>query len=240
MATKFTATMYVAIFQLAKDGCSNLQIAKTLGVTGKTLKHWVRIKPAVADAIKRGRGGREKGNDVTFHEYIYQNLPLKLRKLWDEIEACEKLPNGVERTEALLKNHGKRTRQHLFVHALTSSLFNVSASLRKIGVPRSTFETWKLQDPDFSSLLDEIHWHKKNFFEQAVMGRVAAGDTAAIIHVAKTQLRDRGYNDKVEIVHSGTVDTGSTFDISDLDLPIETRKIVLAALRAKQAKDEKL
>jgi hypothetical protein len=163
-----------------------------------------------------------------------------LRELWDEINECEHLENGVERVEALLKGHGIRARQHLFLYALTQSMFNVSQSLRKLGISRKTFENWVANDPDFAELMDEIHWYKENFFEQAFIGRVAAGDTHAIIHAVKTKCRSRGYNDKVEIEHSGTITHENTVSIVDLDLPAETRRQVLDALRAKMAADERV
>ena len=75
--------------------------------------------------------------------------------------------------------------------------------------------------------------HLAQLFEQAFIGRVAAGDTAAVIHAVKTKCRDRGYNDKVEVVHSGSITNEHTVSIAELDLPIETRQEVLTALRAK-------
>jgi len=85
--------------------------------------------------------------------------------------------------------------------------------------------------------VDEIHWHKANYFESAFIGRVAAGDTPAIIHAVKTKCRHRGYNDKIEVEHSGTIGNEHTFSITDLDLDVDTRKKVLEALRKKLAAD---
>jgi len=233
MADKFKVTMYVTAYELAKEGVSDEQIAGTLGVAGQTFRSWCAKRPALADAVARGRHKRDPGNEHTFQEYIYDHLPPHLRKLWEEIHECETLENGVERVEALLKNHGIRARQHLFLYALTQSMFNISKALRKLCIPRKTFESWRANDPDFYELMDEIHWYKENFFEQAFIGRVAAGDTAAVIHAVKTKCRDRGYNDKVEVVHSGSITNEHTVSIAELDLPIETRQEVLTALRAK-------
>lgn len=233
MADKFKVTMYVTAYELAKEGVSDEQIAGTLGVAGQTFRSWCAKRPALADALARGRQKRDPGNEHTFQEYIYDHLSPHLRKLWEEIHECETLENGVERVEALLKNHGIRARQHLFLYALTQSMFNISKALRKLCIPRKTFESWRANDPDFYELMDEIHWYKENFFEQAFIGRVAAGDTAAVIHAVKTKCRDRGYNDKVEVVHSGSITNEHTVSIAELDLPIETRQEVLTALRAK-------
>ena len=237
MAGKFSPTMYVTAYQLARDGLADIRIADAIGVAWLTFRRWMRQRPALVDALTRGRCRGEPGKEQTFREYVYDHLSPHLQDVWKEINACAELDNGVERIEALLSNHGKRAKQHLFVYALTQSMFNVSQSLRKIGIPRKTYETWCQSDPDFSELMDEMHWHKENFFEQAFMGRVAAGDTLAIIHAAKTKLRDRGYNDKVEVVHSGSIGSGDAVSITALDLDVETKKKVLDALRRKLAAD---
>lgn len=238
MADKFKTTFYVTSYLLARDGLSDQQIGKSLGVTGKTFRDWCLDRPALREAVALGRAGRGPQNEVTFPQYVYDHLSPNLRKLWEEINACEDLENGIERIDALLQRHGVRARQHLFLYALTQSMFNVSQSLRKLGIARKSFEDWRANDPDFAELMDEIHWHKKNFFEQAFIGRVAAGDTAAVIHAVKTQCRDRGYNERVEMVHSGTISVGDTIDITTLDLDVETRRKVLDAIRAQRAANE--
>lgn len=228
---KFESTMYVTAYELARDGLSDEQVAKTLGVAGQTFRSWCAKRPALADAVARGRYRRDPGDEFTFHEYIYRHLSDELRGTWDEINECQDLDNPRERVEALLANHGVRGRQHLFIHALVTSCYNVSKSLRLLAISRKTYEGWRENDPDFLDLINEINWHKDNFFEQAFMGRVAAGDTNAIIHAAKTKLRHRGYNDKLEIELSGTVQHEHTVSIVDLTLPLEVRQAVLTALR---------
>lgn len=228
---KFEETMYVTAYELARDGLSDQQIAKTLGVAGITFKGWCNRRPALADAVARGRYRRDPGDEFTFHNYIYDHLSPHLQEVWKDINACELLENGVERVEALLANTGIRARQHLFLYSLTQSAFNISKSLRKLNIPRRSYEDWCANDPDFAELIDEIHWHKKNFFEQAFIARVKAGDTPAVIHAVKTMCRDRGYSDRVEVVHSGTVTHNHAVNITDLALPIAIRQAVLTALR---------
>lgn len=234
MSDKFNATMYVTAYELARDGFADDFIGKSLGVTGNTFRNWVRQKPALADAVARGRGVHKKNNETTFHEYIYGHLSPNLRDLWDQIHACEKEQNGVERIALLLANKGEQTLQQLFIYSLTQSAFNTSRSLRKIGISRKKFDGWCKNDPDFAELIDEIHWHKKNFFEQAFITRVAAGDTSAVIHAVKTKCRDRGYNEKIEIEHTGTVNHQHTIAITELNLDTETLHKILLAYRARQ------
>jgi len=235
MGDKFRADYYVTVYELARDGLVDKQIAKTLGIAQHTLRRWCVRRPALKKALDRGRAVRDgAGTKPTFHQYVYDHLPPHLKELWDEINACEDLENGIERIDALLKNHGKRARQHLFLYALTQSMFNQTQALRKLGIPKKTFESWVANDPTFAELMDEIHWYKENFFEQAFIGRVAAGDTHAIIHAVKTKCRNRGYNEKIEIEHTGMVEQRHTVSILDLDLDVETRHKVLLAMRAQK------
>lgn len=232
---KFRASFYVAAYRLARDGLSDKQVAKALGVAGNTLRTWCARRPALKEALAEARDNRDHLDTTTFHEYIFNHLSPKLQDLWNAINECENLTNGVERIDALFRGHGIRARQHLFLYALTQSLFNTSAALRKLAIPRKTFEGWCANDPVFAEMVDEIHWHKNNFFEQAFMGRVAAGDTSAIIHAVKTRCRARGYNERIEVEHTGTIQHEHTVSVADLDLPLDTRREILKALRAHQA-----
>lgn len=229
--------MYVTAYQYARDGMSDEQTAKSLGVSGNTLRRWCTKDKALVDALERGREVDSGGKtNTTFRDYVYRHLAPDLQKLWDEIDECAELENGVERVEALLHNGGKRARQHLFIHALTSSAFNVSASMHKMNMTRKTYDGWCANDPHFAELIDEMHFHKDNFFETAFMRRVQAGDTPAIIHAVKTKLRKRGYGEKIEVEHTGTVKHEHHIDVSTLGLPLATQRTILDAMRAQQAK----
>ncbi len=230
---QFEDTLYVTIYELARDGLSNNQIGKTIGVSRPTFDKWAK-RPAVADALTRGRRGRDPGDEFAFHDYIYDRLEPKLQDLWDKIKECETLPNGVERIEALLESHGMRARQHMFLYALTQSAFNVSKSLRTLNITKRTFEHWCNNDPGFSELMDEIHFHKKNFFENAFIRQVKQGQIMAVLHAVKTQCRDRGYGDQIAVEHTGTITHKHAVVITDLNLPIAIRQAVLQALRHHQ------
>lgn len=230
-ADKFERTMYVTAFELARDGLSDNQVAKALGVAWLTLARWCKRDPALTDALARGRHHRDPQDEFKFHDYVYDRLAPKLKETWDKIEECEKLDNGVERIEALLGHAGVRARQHLFVYSLTQSQFNVSKSLRKLNITRHVYDNWCANDPDFAALVDEIHFHKKNFYENAFNRQVKQGQILAVLHAVKTQCRDRGFGDKIEVKHTGTVTHQHTVNITDLQLPLELRQAVLQALR---------
>ncbi len=234
---KFHPEMYVAAFELSRGGMSCAGIAKALGVAPKTFQLWCRVKPALGKAVQRGRRGRAPGEEFNFHEYVFEQLSPHLQEVWVEIHRSELETNGTAMVEAMLANQGKRVRQQLFIYALTSSNFNVSQSLRRLNIPRKTYESWVANDTEFAELMSEIQWHKKNFFEAAGMALVARGDVPMTMFALKTQCRDRGWGEKTEIVHSGEVKASAevTVKIEELDLDIDTRQALLVAMRKRQS-----
>jgi len=230
---KFQKTMYVTAFELARDGQLDSHIAAGLGVSLPTLLRWMKNDPVMLDAVTRGRRGRTPDNAFTFSDYVYDRLPPELQKVWDALMECETAKAGVDRIQALLGNAGIRARQHLFLHALTQSQFNVSQAMHRLLIPRKAYDNWCKNDPGFAELVDQLLWHKKNFFESAFLKGVHEGNPLLVLHGVKTQCADRGYNDRLLVEHKGTVqhDHRHTVDVTALDLPLNVRQAVLAALR---------
>jgi len=227
---------YVECYELAKQGCKNSQIAKILGVPIDTFKRWISERPALKDALKRARGGNEGTKTETFIEYVYNRLPEHIKSLWDELEQANKKGNSLQRIEALLKDKGKKTLQHLYVHALISSNFNASEACRRLNISMSRVKGW-MADPDFAQLIDEVLEHKKNICESALMGLVMQGETSAVIFANRTLNRDRGYGDKTEHIHTHA--GGVLHGHVDVDaLPIELRRQLLNATREKEASNK--
>ena len=81
----WTEEFYVTAYELARAGMSEMRMAKSLGVGVTTLRKWKVDKPALMDAIKRGKavGGGESVT-ATFHEYIFQKLPPHLAELFND------------------------------------------------------------------------------------------------------------------------------------------------------------
>lgn len=228
---------YVTAYELARSGFSDAKIREAMGVSEKTWLRWKKVKPAFRQAIERGRkySGHAAGK-TTFRDYVYDRLPDDLKELWDQLEECEREKNGIKRMEALLENAGKGARQHLFLYALVHHNFNPSQACRSVNISRRTFDHWCTHDPDFQRLVDEIHWHKKNFYEQALVERIKEGDVACTIFANRTFNKDRGYSEKFEVDLQGKVEhTHKIIPLDALDLPLETRRQILQAYREKQA-----
>jgi len=237
--TKWKDIFIFRAYELASSGLNETKIAGILGISHATLVSWEKKKKMFRMALRMGRKAykNEDGKVAVFSDYVYKRLSKKVRKAWDRINALDKAGAGVEKIERILVAGGKTMRQHLFFYAWTVNNFSISSALRKVNISRSTFNRWKEHDSDFSNLVDEIHWHKKNFFEDHLAKLIAGGDSSATIFANRTINRDRGYNEKVELDVRGAVEV-NTLDIDTLDLSIEVRKAILEAIRKRDEKKD--
>lgn len=230
-------------YDLAKAGMSEARINGALGISHCAMYAWKKTRPLFALALAEGASRKinADGSQQNFFEYLHDRLPDELLELWEEIDLCQTERNGVKRMETLFARHGLRTRQHFFLHALARSLFDASAACRFVGISLKTLNSWITDDPDFATLMDEIHWHKKNFFENHLMTLVDDGDPAAVLHVNKTINSDRGYGTKMELNVSGQVNhVHAIVDLDALELPIEIRRAILSAHRKTQGQSNLL
>ena len=229
---------YAEIYDWAKTGLTDRKIAQAIGVPPTTYQKWKETKPLLRLMLAQARKPREIAVAAeTYQEFIYKRLPENLKELWKEIEACEDAPSNEQKVEAMLRQAGKRARQHLFVYALPACNFNATEACRKVSVPRTTLQTWIETDPKFAAILQEINVAKKDFFESKLVELVADKNPAATLFVNKTVNRDRGYAEKVTHEVTGKVEhTHTVINLEELSLPIEVRKAILEAYRKAEQK----
>lgn len=243
----FRAEYYVRIYQLARDGLSDIHIAKAMGVSPFILKRWCKGHPAVRQAIAEGRGGSSRKDNETLQGYIYKQLPKRLKALWDEVNQVNKLPDAVERLDAMFQRNGERARQQLFLHACIVSNFSIARACRRVGITDDVYKCWKYNDPRFGELVKAIEEQRKNFFEDSLTKLVRQGDSAATIFVNKTANREK-YGDKI-VVEGNIKHSHEILDVSELGaIPLELRQKMLErareriidapALPAKEESDE--
>lgn len=218
------------VFDLARTGMSDVDIAEHLDVTPQHFCKWKK-KTEIINALKQARKGGDRKVDVsTFKDFVAGRLPKHLRELWQEIERAEDETNRIELVEVLLSRAGKRARQQLFLHAFLSSMYNVSTACRMVNITRNCFMKWVREDPDFGELIEEMQQIKKDFGESALLNLIRSGDSKATIFFNKTQNRDRGYGESLEITNKHD----PAMSIDELELPLETRREILRAIRAKR------
>jgi len=208
-------------------------VAKALDRNHQVLRKQIKADPELQLAKTLADQNRKMpGDGLELKDYILERLSPDARKVWEDIQFWE---DNTGKIDAILNGKSKRIKQELFIHALVSTCFDVSASCKMVGVSRNSLEMWK-HDIDFRQMLDDVQWHRKNFFESALLDLVQLRNPAAVMFVNRTQNRDRGYGEKIEVDHTGIAGTG--IDIDELDLDLDTRKKILEAVRRKAAADK--
>jgi hypothetical protein len=221
---------YITVYELAKAGMTKAKIAKMLGVTIVTFYKWYRERPTMRWAYKHGK--RTAKSVETFRGYAYRRLSPELRKIWDKINAADSTGAGTDRIERILADAGKKARQHLFLYAWTACGFNPTEACRILCMDRQTFEGWYKCDPEFHELFDGMNQIKKDFFEAPLIHKVGEGDISAILFANRTYNADRGYGNKVQVEHSGTLQHNvSVIPIRDLNLPVEVRESIYKSMQ---------
>ncbi len=76
----------------------------------------------------------------------------------------------------------------------------VSSACKAAGVSRMTFYRWYNEDPDFKEKVDDVKELQKDFCEALILKKMKDGDTTMLIFYAKTQMKDRGYTERRELV----------------------------------------
>jgi hypothetical protein len=230
---KWKPIMLVHIYRYAKAGMSEIAMYKALGVS-RRLWHlwWTEKHPEIKEVIElaHSEGGE------TLVDYLFRRLSPEVRDVWARITMLEKEPNGIVKIEQILSDHGVGVRQQLFLHALMSSAYSPSWACAKVNIDKSTFRDWKDKDPRFAEMVNDVEWHKKNFFEECLVDLVASHDTAAVLFANKTVNRDRGFGQHVQHEVSGQVLHG-VVDMSDL-IPYMTKDVQDGLLVAIQKRDE--
>lgn len=201
-------------------------VAAAMGMRETQLSLLLKKHPELDQARDMAEMNRNKS---ALKNYVLNTLSEDARLIWDKIANLSSL----EAIEGILKNRPTKVRQQLFCHAILHTGYDISKACAMVGVNRNMIEKWK-QDLEFLQMLEEVQFHKKNFFEKALIGLVSDGYPGAVIYANRTINRDRGYDEKITVesnIPIGRVD----WDIGDLDLDVVTMKKVLAAIEKKKA-----
>lgn len=209
------------------------KIAAALDTTAGTLHQWCEKFPELKLAKEKAEKSRQAQN--TFSGYIYNHLSTEAKKVWDEIQFWNEAEPTNGKVNKILSGYPKKLRQEIFVHALIQYGFNLSEACRIAHVSRQTLDAWRRDDYEFLQMIEEIEWHKRNFFEHALVDLVAMRNPGAVMFVNRTKNADRGYSEKLAI--DVNAHHASGINIEELDLPIDIRKEILTAMRKKKELD---
>lgn len=211
--------------------------AAALGIGCRSLK-W-RFDHHPEYRLARKLAEQRRGGRATMAEYIFKRLSPEARAVWDKIEYYQGNKNtSIEKIDAMLGNKPVRVRQEIFIHALIHTNYDLSEACHMSGVSRAKLNAWRKEDLGFMQLMEEIQWHKKNFFERALIDLVENRHPGATMFVNRTVNADRGYTERIQLEHSGSVEMQG-YRVEDLDLDLETREKILAAIRRKKEEFER-
>lgn len=131
-------------------------------------------------------------------------------------------------------------KQKQFLEAFTNSAirgsrnpFNISAACKEAGIGRRTFYNWLETNEAFRTAFEELNEARLDSIESALYNQaILHKDTAALIFLAKTQLKKRGYIEGQRV----PVRDDSPMLLSIVDDLIEKRvDVSTAALKLTQA-----
>jgi hypothetical protein len=91
------------------------------------------------------------------------------------------------------------------LEALEKSLGVVTTACKSVGISRNTHYTWLKDDAEDRAFVDGLIDVALDFAESRLHKKIADGDTTAVIFYLKTKGKKRGYVERQEIDHSGTV-----------------------------------
>ena len=93
-----------------------------------------------------------------------------------------------------------RKEKEAFLVALDGTKGIVRPACRVTGVSPATFYRLYNEDPEFHDKVDDVKELQKDFAEALILKKIEDGDTSMLIFYAKTQMKDRGYTERKEIV----------------------------------------
>lgn len=82
---------------------------------------------------------------------------------------------------------------------------NVSETCKALNLSRSQFYEWLNKNQKFRNSVNEIRETVKDNVESALYKNALEGNVVAQIFFLKTQCKDRGYVERVEMKHEGVV-----------------------------------
>jgi hypothetical protein len=243
--TKWKDDHVITAYELAREGLTELQMAKLLGISKETFFNWEKTVPIFRKAIQRGRQYAKRGIRpyTDMMNTVYEQLPEDLKVVWQKLHRFSLAKAGVEKVEALFsRKGGQGLRQKMFLCALVKCNFNIAAACRMVGIPRITVEKWR-EDVDFQRLVREIQMIEQDWSESCLRRLVESGDFQANKFLLQAIHKDKygGIGDNVNVNVSGQIDHTHTLVLMEnLDLPLNIQKMILAKVRERKQIESKV
>ena len=117
--------------------------------------------------------------------------------------------------------------KEVVLDALNRSSGIVASACKAAGISRFTFYKWLKEDSDFAEKVEDIKELQKDFAEALILKKMKEGDTTMIIFYAKTQMKDRGYSERLEHTGANGEPLLKAAEIDLSKLTDEQRKVLL-------------
>lgn len=115
-----------------------------------------------------------------------------------------------------------------FLGILEKSAGMVATACRKANISRPTYYRWRDEDKEFAERCDDIKEIQKDGAEALILKKMKDGDTSMLIFYAKTQMKDRGYVERRELVGRDGQDLIKHEQVDLTKLTPEQREALLA------------
>lgn len=85
------------------------------------------------------------------------------------------------------------------LRAMEATMGVISVACEQVGISRFVYYKWLREDEEFARSIESIAERQKDFVEAQLLKRIKEGSDAAIIFYAKTKMKERGYQERVEV-----------------------------------------
>lgn len=190
---------------LAYASSTDMDICRHLKMSDVAFRKWRRKYPFFNYAVEEGRRIRTLRNTgESIQEWVAGRLSPAARKVWDSIMFWQEHKDEYDKIREVIKPQSEHIRKTVWLHAFVKCRFSISSACRLVGISYHAVNQWR-QEGEFKKMVDEILAMQGDFIEEALMDLVAARDTGAVIFASRTKNRDRGYGDKIDVNHSGSI-----------------------------------
>lgn len=118
----------------------------------------------------------------------------------------------------MTKPRQKRYTAADYAKAVTEAQGLISVAARRLGVTRSTIYSAIKKHASVREAVEDARERTTDLAEGKLFSKISDGDMTAIIFYLKTQAKNRGYVERQERHHTGTLDVRKLQALSDEEL----------------------
>lgn len=129
---------------------------------------------------------------------------------------------------AKVRQEHREANKDEFLQILEASAGLVATACKKANISRGTYYRWYREDEKFAERADDVKEMQKDAAEALILKKMKDGDTSMLIFYAKTQMKDRGYVERKELVGKDGQDLIKKEEIDLSKLSQEQREVLLS------------